>query len=260
MRSSTKGSLPSGVRTFGSLAALNDWLADQCVLLWQQTRHPEQDTTIWDAWSAERPHLMPVGQPFDGFVEHTKRVSPTCLVNFERNRYSVPASFANRPISLRVYAARLVFVAEGQVIAEHERCINRSHDHGETIYDWRHYLAVLQRKPGALRNGAPFAEFPAGFRKLQGVLLKRPGGDREMVEILALVLLHDEQMVLAAVELAFEAGAPNKQTVLNILSRLLDSPPVPPLQTPQAFTLKVEPQANVGRYDRLRNREDDHAA
>jgi transposase len=248
------------VPTFGSLAALNDWLADQCVLLWQQTRHPEQDTTIWEAWSAERPHLMPVGQPFDGFVEHTKRVSPTCLVNFERNRYSVPASFANRPISLRVYAARLVFVAEGQVIAEHERCINRSHDHGETIYDWRHYLAVLQRKPGALRNGAPFAEFPAGFRKLQGVLLKRPGGDREMVEILALVLLHDEQMVLAAVELAFEAGAPNKQTVLNILSRLLDSPPVPPLQTPQAFALKVEPQANVGRYDRLRNREDDHAA
>ena len=72
----------------------------------------------------------------------------------------------------------------------------------------------------------------------------RPAGDREMVEILPLVLRHDEQMVLAAVELAFEAGAPNKQTVLNILSRLLDSPPVLPLQTPQAFTLTVEPQAS----------------
>jgi hypothetical protein len=67
------------------------------------------------------------------------------------------------------------------------------------------------------------------------VFLKRPGGDREMVEILALVLLDDEQMVLAAVEPASEAGAPNKQTVLNILSRLIDSPPVPSLQTPQAF-------------------------
>ena len=246
--------------TFRTLAALNDWLADQCVLLWQQTRHPEHDMTIWEAWSAERPHLMPVGQPFDGFVEHTKRVSPTCLITFERNRYSVPASFANRPISLRVYAAKLVFAAEGQVIAEHVRRINRSHDNGETIYDWRHYLTVLQRKPGALRNGAPFAEFPAGFRKLQGVLLKRPGGDREMVEILALVLLHDEQAVLAAVELALEAGVPSKQTVLNILSRLLDSAPVPPLQTPQAFALEVEPQANVDRYDSLRGREDNHAA
>jgi len=56
-----------------------------------------------------------------------------------------------------------------------------------------------------------------------------------MVEVLALVLLHDEQMVPAAFEPASEAGAPNKQTVLNILSRLIDSPPVPPLQTPRAF-------------------------
>lgn len=38
---------------------------------------------IWDAWAFERPHLMPVGQPFDGFLEHTKRVSPTCVVNVE---------------------------------------------------------------------------------------------------------------------------------------------------------------------------------
>jgi hypothetical protein len=248
------------VPAFGSLTALNDWLADQCVLLWQQTKHPEQDTTIWEAWSDERPHLMPVGQPFDGFVEHTKRVSPTCLVNFERNRYSVPASFANRPISLHVYSDKLVFVAEGQTIAQHVRRINRSHNTGETIYDWRHYLAVLQRKPGALRNGAPFAEFPPGFQKLQAKLLKRPGGDREMVEILALVLLHDERMVLMAVDLALDAGAASKQTVLNILSRLLDSPPLPPLQAPQAFALEVEPLANVDRYDQLRDREDHHAA
>ena len=67
---------------------------------------------------------------------------------------------------------------------------------GQTIYDWRHYLAVVQRKPGALRNGAPFAELPAAFRTLQQHLLKKPGGDREMVEILALVLQHDEQAVL----------------------------------------------------------------
>jgi len=56
-----------------------------------------------------------------------------------------------------VFMPRLVFVAEGQVIAEHVRCIRRSHGHGSTIYDWRHYLAVLQHKPGALHNGAPFA-------------------------------------------------------------------------------------------------------
>ena len=94
---------------------------------------------------------MPMPRPFDGFVEHTKRVSPTCLVHFERNRYSVPAPYANRPVSLRVYADRLVVAAEGQIVCEHQRLIERNHHGaGQTVYDWRHYLAVLQRKPGAL--------------------------------------------------------------------------------------------------------------
>lgn len=75
---------------FSSLEALNDWLADECVRLWQQIRHPACDQSIWQIWSEERPFLMPVGQPFDGFVEHTKRVSPTCLIAFERDRYSAP--------------------------------------------------------------------------------------------------------------------------------------------------------------------------
>jgi hypothetical protein len=56
-------------------------------------------------------------------------------VHVERNRYSVPGTYANRPISVRVYAQRLVFAAEGQVIAEHPRVINSSHNAGRTIYD-----------------------------------------------------------------------------------------------------------------------------
>jgi hypothetical protein len=105
--------------------------------------------------------LMPVGRPFDGFVEFGKRVSPPYLVYFDRNRYSVPASFANHAVSARVYPDRIVIVAEGQAVCEHARIIARSHDQpGRTKYDWRHYLAVIQRKPGALRNGAPFVELP----------------------------------------------------------------------------------------------------
>jgi hypothetical protein len=69
----------------------------------------------------------------------------------------------------------------------------------------------------SLRNGAPFAELPPAFRALQQRMLKTPGGDREMVEILALVLQHDEQAVLTAVELALEAGAPTKTHILNLL-------------------------------------------
>ena len=116
---------------------------------------------------------MPLPTMFDGFVEERKRVSPTCLITFDRNRYSVPASFANRPVSLRIYPDRLVVVlearlwrdvAEGHVICTHERIIERSHRQpGRIIYDWRHYLAVVQRKPGALRPSRQHAAHaPAG--------------------------------------------------------------------------------------------------
>jgi transposase len=241
---------------FPTLDALNDWLETRCKALWATISHGKLPGTVADVWAQERPFLMARPRSFDGFVEHTKRVSPTCLVHFERNRYSVPASYANRPVSLRVYAHRLVVAAEGQFVCEHERIINRNHhDGGQTVYDWRHYLAVLQRKPGALRNGAPFTELPEGFKRLQAALLKQPGGDREMVEILALVLHHDEQAVLTAVELALEAGVPTKTHVLNVLHRLLDGkPPAPPVTSPQALRLVNEPQANVLRYDALRGK------
>ena len=238
---------------FNSLVELNAWLQKRCIELWHDIRHPESSgQTVAEVWVREQPELMPVTRVFDGFVEHTKRVSPTCLVHFERNRYSVPASFANRPVSLRVYADRLVMATEGEVITEHPRIIQRDHRRHVTCYDWRHYLSVIQRKPGALRNGAPFAELPEAFRRLQLILLKRAGGDREMVEVLALVLHHDEQTVLAAVELALESGVPSKQYILNLLGRLVEGSPPPLVTAPQALALTEEPQANVSRYDRLR--------
>ena len=240
---------------FPSLAALNDWLEIRCREFWAEIPHGSQEGSIADAWREEALHLMQLPRPFDGFVEYAKRVSPTCLVHLERNRYSVPASFANRPVSVRLYPERIVIVAEGQIVCEHERVFIRSHDRTSvTVYDWRHYLAVIQRKPGALRNGAPFTELPPAFKTLQKRMLKTPGGDREMVEILALVLHHDEQAVLTAVELALEAGAPTKTHILNVLHRLVDGKPVdaPPVKPPNALALNTEPQADVDRYDALR--------
>jgi hypothetical protein len=241
--------------SFPDLETLNAWLEVQCIMQWSHIQHGSLFGTVADVHAEEVTSLMPLGRPFDGFVEHTKRVSPTCLVTFERNRYSVPASFANRPVSLRIYPDRIVIAAEGRVLCEHGRIIARSHHlPGRIVYDWRHYLAVIQRKPGALRNGAPFIEMPDAFRQLQGHLLKRVGGDREMVEILSLVLQHDEQAVLCAVELALEGGVPTKTHVLNILHRLTDgkAPLVAPIDAPQALRLTQEPRADVGRYDNLR--------
>ena len=242
--------------SFPDIDALNAWLEEQCITQWGEIQHGGLPGTVADVHAAEVDSLMPLGRPFDGFVEHTKRVSPICLVHFERNRYSVPASFANRPVSVRIYPERIVVAAEGQILCEHSRIIDRSHHTGgRTVYDWRHYLAVIQRKPGALRNGAPFTQLPEAFKQLQSQLLRRPGGDREMAEILALVLQHDEQAVLCAVELALEAGVATKTHVLNLLHRLTDgkAPPASPIDAPQALRLAQEPLANVGRYDALRD-------
>jgi transposase len=239
---------------FPDLEALNRWLEERCKVLWAETAHGTLQGSIADIWQAEKLALMQLPIAFDGFVELSKRVSPTCLITFDRNRYSVPASFANRPVSLHIYPDRLVIVAEGHVICTHERIIDRSHQPGRVIYDWRHYLAVVQRKPGALRNGAPFIEMPDAFRKLQDQMLRKPGGDREMVDILSLVLHHDEQSVLCAVEMALEAGVPTKTHVLNLLHRLVDGTPTdqPDVTPPAALTLRNEPEANVARYDGLR--------
>ena len=229
--------LLQGIPDFPPLAALNAWLEQRCMELWRQTQHGTLPGTIADVWAAERAALMPLPVAFDGFIELSKRVSPTCLIGFERNRYSVPASFANRPVSLRIYV------------------IQRSHQlPPRTICDWRHYLAVLQRKPRVLRNGAPFAELPPAFRQLQHHMLRKTGGDHEMVDILALVLHHDEQAVLTAVELALAEGVPTKTHVLNLLHRLIDGKTIgdPDLDKPQALVLRREPKANVECYDGLR--------
>ena len=122
--------------SFPDLAALNSWLEERCIAQWSEIEHGVMPGTVADVHAIEVASLMPAGRPFDGFVEHTKRVSPTCLIAFERNRYSVPASFANRPVSLRVYPERLVIAAEGKVLCEHARIIDRSHHKpGRTIYD-----------------------------------------------------------------------------------------------------------------------------
>lgn len=241
---------------FESLEALNAWLEQSCVALWQKLSHPEDSTrSIHALWLEECLALMPMPTAFDGFVESIKRVSSTCLIHFERNRYSVPAGFANRAVNIRAYPDRLVVVAESEVIAQHVRVFNRSHDERIlTVYDWRHYLPVVKRKPGALRNGAPFRSLPAAFRRLQSLLLKRPGGDREMVDILALVMLYDEQLVERAVEEALKCETPSKQHVLNQLSRLCEAPRPPMLEAPQALQLRLEPTADAGRYDVLRER------
>ena len=111
---------------------------------------------------------------------------------------------------------------------------------------------MVQRRPGDLRNGAPFIGLPKSFKRLHSVLIKREGGDREMADILAPVLRHDEKLVEQAVREAVDSDIVTKTHILNRLSRLLDTPPPAALELPPALMLTEDPIANTERYDRLR--------
>jgi len=235
-------------RRWVSFEEINGWLSQSCRAAWEEMRHPEwPELTIADVLQDEQLQLMPLPRAFDGYAEKPARVSSTGLVHFQRNRYSVPTEHAHRVISLHIYPFELIMFADGSEIARHPRSLDRS----QTIYDWRHYITLIERKPGALRNGAPFATMPAPLVALQGILLKYPGGDRVMAQVLAAVPEHGLDAVLSAVETALRSGRPSGEHVLNVLARLKAPPPVlGPVSLPLALT--EEPEANVHRYERLR--------
>src|ERR1700720_3381643 len=132
-----------------SYEELNAWLLDRCVAYAKAHKHPElADRTIWQAFEAERPQLVPIGGRFDGFNAIQASVSKTCLVRFDNNKYSVSSRAVGRPVEIQAYAERIVIRQEGAIVGDHARRFGR----GETIYDPWHYVPVLARKPGALRK------------------------------------------------------------------------------------------------------------
>jgi transposase len=235
-------------RRWTSLAELNDWLAQRCLAAWEAMAHPEWPAmTVADVLQDERLQLMPCPKPFDGYIEQPVRVSSTSLIHFQRNRYSVPTPYAHRVISLHIYPEELVLVADGEEIARHVRRFDRY----LTLYNWQHYIPLISQKPGALRNGAPFAVMPGALLNLQHHLLKHQGGDRVMAQVLSAIPLHGLDAVLVAAELALESGRPSGEHVLNVLGRLKGAPPQENvLSIP--LVLREEPVANVARYERLR--------
>ena len=133
---------------------LNAWLTDKCVAYAKVHPHPERpDQTVWDVFEEERPNLVPYRGRFDGFHALPASVSKTCLVRFDNNKYSVMAKAVGRPVDVQAYADRIVIRQDGEIVGEHPRRFGRD----QTVYDPWHYVPVLTRKPGALRNGAPFA-------------------------------------------------------------------------------------------------------
>lgn len=245
--------LDANQQCFASFAELNDWLEARCRALWLELSWPgRQGMTVQEALELEQPELMPMPGVFDGYIEFVARVSSTCLVTVKRNRYSVPCRWANRRLSVRLYPERLDLYGDDTWLASHARLLERD----QVSYDWQHYLPLLERKPGALRNGAPFTEMPSALLSLKRALNKRPGGDRAMADLLACVPRQGLDAVLAAIEALLAARVVSIEQVKHLVSTLAGDgqPPVEPqtVDTPDALQIKDAPIADTARYERLR--------
>jgi transposase len=230
---------------------LNAWLLDRCVAYAQAHRHPERsDQTIWEVFEDERPKLVPYAGRFDGFHTVPASVSKTCLVRFDNNKYSVAAHAVGHPVEVQAYAERIVIRQDGRLVAEHPRSFGR----GQTIYNPWHYVPVLARKPGALRNGAPFKDWvlPAAMERVRRKLACAADGNRQMVDILTTVLTDGLPAVDAACAEALAHGVHSADVILNILARQRDPSPPATILTPAALTLRHAPRSDCARYDRLR--------
>src|SRR5579863_3727606 len=237
---------------FKTYDELNAWLADKCIAYAKAHPHPERpEQTVWDVFEEERPKLVAYRGRFDGFHALPASVSKTCLVRFDNNKYSVNASAVGRPVEIHAYADRIVVRQDGRVVAEHAR----HHGRGETIYDPWHYVPVLARKPGALRNGAPFKDWvlPAALERVRRKLAGSDDGDRQMVAILATVLTDGLPAVEAACAQAMSEGVHSSDVIINILARQRDPGPAATILTPDALRLRHAPLADCARYDQLRS-------
>ncbi len=124
-------------------------------------------------------------------------------------------------------------------------------------------MPVLARKPGALRNGAPFKDWvlPAGLDRVRRKLSGSDDGDRQMVKILAAVLTDGLPAVEAACAQALAEGVHSADVIVNILARPRDLAettsfrlgPAASIQTPASLALRHAPIADCARYDTLRS-------
>jgi len=201
-----------------SLIELNAWLADQCIAYAKLHPHPEfKDRTIWEVFQEERSSLMELRGPFDGFVEKAVQTTTACLIMADHNRYSVDARAAGRMVLVRSHAERIVVLLDDVVVADHPRLFRRN----QIVYDPWHYLPVLMRKPGALRNGAPFKDWdlPPALAQVRAKLKQHADGDQQFVKILGAVIDYGVSAVDAACAEALAAGIASGDVILTVLAR-----------------------------------------
>ena len=199
------------------LAALNRKLeADGEGELDRTTR---EGTTHQELWQEEQQYLLPL--PADRFAacrERHGRVDKQSLVHFDGRVYSVPVQWAHRPCLVRGFVDRVEIHVEGECVAVHPRSRQRGQRY---VLDPRHYLRLLERKPGLLDQARPFRDDPFGaeFSLLRRELEYRyeEDGTRQYIDVLLLLAEHPEEAVIGAVRSCVERRVFSRDAVLHTL-------------------------------------------
>ena len=144
-----------------------------------------------------------------------------------------------RTVEVCAYADRIVIRQNGETVGEPPRCFERN----QVVYNPWHYVPILKRKPGALRNGAPFKDWalPSALGRVRAGLGRHDDGDRQVVKILGAVLEDGLEAVEAACAEALAEGACSADVVLNILARRRQPAPPALIPTAAALRLRLEP-------------------
>jgi transposase len=233
---------PPSVASFEELNAclLASCLADKAR---QVDRQP---TTIGEAWEHEKALLRPLpAKAYECCARKEVTLNPYGQVEFETNRYSVPADKAQRHLTVKAYPFRIELVAGDDVIARHPRCYGRKQD----ILDPLHYLLLLEQRPGAFEHAKPLRQWRAGWppvyeRLLTQLQARQSDGEgvREFIRILKLHQTYPTEWVEQAITQALAYGCLSADGVGLCLHQLLN--PETPLP---AVTLADQPGlVNIG--------------
>lgn len=189
----------------------------------------------------DRAVLLPLpASVFDACRKHATRANSLSVVRFARNDYSVPVRYGHHPVTVKGYWDRVEICRGETVVATHRRLWGQ----GETAYEPRHYLPLLQGKPGALDHGRPLEdlELPECFAVLRRRLEHERGsaGTKDYIAVLRLLEKHATGRVATAIEKALGAGAATPDVVALYLY------PDPPTE-PGTFVLAGRPQLRAVR-------------
>lgn len=168
--------------------------------------------------SDDRAAFLPLpAAPFDACRKASTTASSLSLVRFDGNDYSVPVRYAHHPVVVKGYAGRVEVCFKGRRIASHNRLWGKE----DVSFDPVHYLALLERKPGALEYARPLEDWrlPECFH----VLRNRQGnewggkGTREYIRVLRLLEKHPFEAVTQAVEKGLRNGALSRDAIAQYL-------------------------------------------